>query len=214
VHAQFLESNRALADGKDYWKQAGGIRRWFLQAISPGPLLGFHEDGKVLLHALRWLENNCRKTPLNEDVVRQYHRLVCTAQDSQAGQYRKHPASIKGSTIPRANPERIAALMKQLDGKLAHAQSRFDSMKQPARAEVLEVAVDIHQRLGLIHPFWDGNGRVSRLAMNHLLRRYHLGYVVFPPLNEKLELMDALQEAHRGRPEQLLALANEYLHEV
>ena len=71
----------------------------------------------------------------------------------------------------------------------------------------MRAAVDLYQRLGFIHPFADGNGRVARLAMNHLLRRYGQGYVVFPPLSEAPDLMEALQEAHKSRLEPLLALA-------
>lgn len=97
--------------------------------------------------------------------------------------------------------------MKQLDLKLSQEQKRFDSVKPVDDSEILSVAVDLYQRIGLIHPFVDGNGRVARLAMNHLLRRYNLRYVVLPPLSEAPTLMEALQEAHGGRPEALLTIA-------
>ena len=43
----------------------------------------------------------------------------------------------------------------------------------------------------VIHPFSDGNGRVARLALNHLMRRYGQPYLVLPPLNESPPLLGA-----------------------
>lgn len=74
--------------------------------------------------------------------------------------------------------------------------------------------MDLYQRLGLIHPFSDANGRVARLAMNHLMRRYGLGYVVLPPLDEPGPLWEALQEAHKGHHAQLLEVARNNLFQV
>jgi fido (protein-threonine AMPylation protein) len=211
AHARFLESNRSLKNGKEYWDQASGHRRWLLQAISTVPLLGLHEDGQSLFQALKWLEANCRSTVLGEEVVRRYHRMICQAGDSGAGAYRKNSVAIRGSPIPRAAPDRIPALMKQWALKLEHEQRRLDAIPTRDSSDVLSIAVDVQQRLGMIHPFSDGNGRVSRLAMNHLLRRYGLGYVIFPPLHQEPLLLGALEDAHRGKPEQLLSFARKHL---
>jgi Fic family protein len=207
IHAKFLESCRNLKEGRAYWDQASGFRRWFLETISPIPLLGLHEDGERLLSALQWLESNCRLRPLDEGTIRDYHEMIYKGNVESPGQYRKGKISVFGSTIPRPAPEKVPALMKQLDLRLADAQRKFDGTNQTEESEVVTVAVDLYQRIGLIHPFADANGRVARLAMNHLLRRHRLPYVILPPLSETPELMAALQVAHRGNPQQLRDLA-------
>jgi Fic family protein len=97
--------------------------------------------------------------------------------------------------------------MKHLDVRLRDEQRGFDERKPFSATGILETAVDLYQRLGLIHPFPDANGRVARLAMNHVLRRYCLGYVILPPLSEPGPLWPALQEAHKGRLDSLLDVA-------
>ena len=211
IHAKFLDSCRNLREGRAYWGQSSGFTRWFLETISPIPLMGLHEDGARLLSALQWLESNCRERPLGEAVIREYNRMVYKGGLEPAGEYRKGRISVIGSTIPRPPPEKVPPLMKQLDLKLVEEQKQFDIVK-PDESAVLAIAVDLYQRIGLIHPFAEANGRVARLAMNHLLRRHQFGYVIFPPLSEAPHLMDALQEAHCGRLDCLIALAKQCGH--
>jgi Fic family protein len=214
IHARFLESCRNLKEGRAYWDQATGFRRWFLETISPFPLLGLHEDGERLLSALHWLESNCRERPLDEQVIREYSRMVYKGGPEPAGLYRKGKISVIGSTIPRPSPEKVSPMMKQLHLRLVEEQKKFDGAKPVDESAVLTLAVDVYQRIGLIHPFADGNGRVSRLAMNHLTRRYGFGYVVFPPLSEASPLWEALQAAHGGRLESLVKFARTCLRGV
>ncbi len=207
IHAKFLESCRNLKEGRAYWDQATGLRRWFLETLSPIPLMSLHEDGERLLAALTWLESHCHERSLDEQVIREYNRMVYTGGPEPAGEYRKKKISVIGSKINRPPPEKVSALMKQLEMKLHDEQEKFDGMRPLEESAVRATAVDLYQRIGLIHPFADANGRVARLAMNHLLRRYHLGYVIFPPLGEPSPLWEALQNAHIGKPESLIDFA-------
>lgn len=205
AHARFLHSCRSLKADRAYWEQATGFRKWFLELVTPVPALGLTEEGKLLLSGLQWLESHCREIPLSEDTIRRYHQMIHPG--SGAGAYRTQGVYVVGSKIPRALPQKVAALMAQLDQKLKHAQDALDALPRQEDAAVLSIALDLHQRLGLIHPFDDGNGRVSRLAMNHVLRRYGMGYVILPRLDESPDLMNALQEAHKGNAEPLTAIA-------
>lgn len=214
VHAKFLESCRNLGEGRQYLSQASGLRRWILETFCPVPLLALHEDGERLLRALQWLEAHSKKCPVDEKVLRDYHRMIYKGSSECVGEYRKGRISVIGSSIPRPAPEKVSALMKQLEFKLAEHQTNLDSLGQVDELTVLTVAADLYQRVGLVHPFADANGRVARLAMNHILRRYGHGYVIFPPLSEAPELMAALQEAHRGKVDSLATLAKKCLHRI
>jgi len=201
AHATFLESCRNLAEGRSYWQQSGGVARWVLETLSPVPLLSLEEDGRRLLEALQWLETNCRKRPLDEQVLREYGRRILRDNAGPAGDYRRGSISVIGSAIPRPSADKIRALMKQLDSKLKEEQAALDSQSTPDESAVFGSAVALHQRIAFIHPFPDGNGRIARLAMNHLLRRYGLGYSILPPVNESPEHLNAIEEAHRGNLE-------------
>ncbi len=207
AHAKFLESCRNLKEGRAYWSQASGFRKWFLEAITPIPALGLHEDGQRLLEALQWLEAHCRTSALREDALREYHRLVMGKERRDSGDYRSAAITVTGSSIQRPPGSKVAALMKQLDLKLQGEQERLDALGRPETADVLAFAVAVHQRIAFIHPFPDANGRVARLAMNHILRRYGRGYAIFPPVNESRQHWDALEEAHRGNLEPLIRFA-------
>jgi len=213
VHAKFLQACRNLREGNDYWVGAGSIRKWFVETIVPVPLLSLHEGGKVLLDALQWLEANCRTRRLGEDVVQQYHRIIYHENPEAAGMYRKHDLVMKDSEIKRRTAQKVRPMMNLLDRRVQQEQERFDSMIPVDGAAVLKVAVEVHHQIGLIHPFEDANGRVARLSMNHLLRRYNLGYVIYPPLSEK-KFWNALQAAHRGDAEQLVSFAKQCQHWV
>lgn len=214
AHTKFLESCRNLEAVRDYWGQASGFRRWFLELISPVPLLGVHEDGKLLLEALQWLEMNCVKVALGEDTIRENHRMVCRPGMEEAGNYRRGAVAVRESKVPRPAAPRIPALMKHLDLKLQDDQRRFEAQNPMDREAVFASAIHVYERIGLIHPFADANGRVARLSMNHLLRRYALGYVILPPLGESRELWEALQEAHKGHFEGLATFARHSLHAI
>jgi Fic family protein len=45
------------------------------------------------------------------------------------------------------------------------------------RLNPVELAALAHLKFAMIHPFGDGNGRVSRLLMNYVL--HHFGYPMF-----------------------------------
>jgi Fic family protein len=214
VHEKFLESSRNLKEGRAYWAQAGGATRWFLQLIAPAPLLGLDTEGNVLLTALRWLEDHCRTHPLSEASIREYHRMINGTSVAHAGQYRTAELKVEDSTIPRPVADKVRPLMKQLDVKLAQEQERWDAAATKDLDTIFKWSVAVHQRIAFIHPFDDGNGRVARIAMNHLLRRYGLGYVILPNLNVSRTHFDTLEEAHRGNLDPLVAFSKEHLHPV
>lgn len=111
----------------------------------------------------------------------------------KVGDYKSFPNSVRlqnGEIFHYASPQETPALMNDLLDW--YKQASDDTSKHP-----VEVASELHYQFVRIHPFDDGNGRISRMLMNyHLLRN---GY---PPViiksADKKDYLFALHEADTG----------------
>ena len=112
------------------------------------------------------------QTLLREDytVYRQLPDGTNTSYVVHAGQYKTRPNSVITATGERfeyASPEETPALMTDLLQWYNQAES--ERVMSP-----IELASLFHYRYIRIHPFEDGNGRISRLIVNYIL--YRNGY--------------------------------------
>jgi fido (protein-threonine AMPylation protein) len=208
---RFLEASRVLHRDHRYWNRANPLARKILELVSGGPLLGMTGDGGRLLEALAWLEETCRSAPLDQTALQQYHRLIFGADDATAGKYRTGSMHVTGSRVPRPSARMLAPMLLCWKKEVREEQGRLDAEKHPDPAAVMSLAVSVHQRIALIHPFEDGNGRVARLAMNQIFRRYGHGYVVLPPINESRDHFEVLEQAHQGDLEPMIALCRKHV---
>jgi len=212
IHSRYLESCRNLQESRDYWQRDRNLLLNFLEALSPVPLLGLHEDGGRLLSDLMFLEASCRQHPLQVDTLRKFHTTLYPKETPGAGEYRKGQAVVLESRFARPPFQKVPALMMQLEGTLVVRQGSLDRQSSSPLDPVLDFALDVHHRIAFIHPFQDGNGRIARLAMSYILRRYGHGYVILPPISESPEHFAALEEAHAGNPDRFRRLAKEFIH--
>ena len=212
AHARVLEACRSLREERGYWSRMSAGRRWIIELLTGSSVFALHPEGKRLLDALRDLERRCVAEPLTEEGIRHYHRAVFPDGDREGGRYRTTRLEMPRNVFTPPSPDRLPRMMRQLDDFLRRAQKDLDDRPEPAAA--LRLAVTVHLRLGLIHPFVDANGRVARLAMNHILRRYRLGYVLYPALDESEPLWKALGDAGKGSSESLVEFAASCLHPV
>jgi Fic family protein len=99
---------------------------------------------------------------LRETDIRDLHALI-VADDarSKPGQYRTTGVVISGADHRPPEPLAVPALMAQL----------LQWINDNADQNPTLVASIAHHKLAAIHPFLDGNGRVSRLLMNLILMR-------------------------------------------
>jgi len=86
-----------------------------------------------------------------------------------AGRIREHQVAISGSRFVPPLPSEIQPLLREF----FRWYSRNKKTLHP-----VELAAAVHLKFVTIHPFSDGNGRISRLLMNFVLERN--GY---PPMN-------------------------------
>lgn len=116
------------------------------------------------------------QTLLREDytVYRQLPDGTNTSYVVHAGQYKTRPNSVitpTGERFEYASPEETPALMTDLLQWYNHAEA--ERTMTP-----IELASLFHYRYIRIHPFEDGNGRISRLIVNYILYRHGYPMIV------------------------------------
>lgn len=135
------------------------------------------------------LQHLAGKKSIDEADIKKLHRLFYYRIDpGQAGKYRKLKAIITGSKYPLPAPEEIPELMKAFI-------TQVDRQRQDRHP--VESAAMAHKELVFIHPFTDGNGRVSRLLMNLILLQEGYNIAIIPPVLRQ-DYIRALEEAHRS----------------
>lgn len=156
---------------------------------------------------------------ITEADIRELHKLILvepypvraqtpdgrpTTKIIQLGQYKTTPNSVEtptGETHHYASPEETPAKMQEL---VAWYRENRDALPP------LVLAALFHHRFVAIHPFDDGNGRMTRLLTNLLLMQ-----AGFPPIviktEEKSEYYGVLSQADAGVTEPLLEFFAEHL---
>ncbi|MCK4837969.1 MAG: Fic family protein [Desulfobulbaceae bacterium] len=157
-----------------------------------GKPLRDHLEAKGHTEALEYLYDlTSRNAPdsLTQRVIREFNGIVMRDIDRQwAGRYRNSNVIIGGAAHTPPEAFEIAQLVQELirwansDGRNLHP---------------VELAAIFHHRLLHIHPFFDGNGRTTRLAMNVILLRAGSPLVVILK-NDRRRYYRLLGEADRG----------------
>jgi Fic family protein len=105
-------------------------------------------------------ELSATSSEIRETDIRSLHKLIIGDDSTYLpGEYRRTGVTIAGADIIPPEPISVPGLMAELVEWLNVNRDR----------NALVLATLAHHRLTAIHPFADGNGRVSRLVMNLLL---------------------------------------------
>lgn len=124
---------------------------------------------------------------LEEQDILELHRLFYQQIDPEhAGKYRNVAVFISGSQYTVTPPQRIGAEMKKFVAWYN---------KQESRLHPVEFAALTHKKFVFIHPFIDGNGRLSRLLMNLALLRNEYSIALIPAILRH-EYISCLELAH------------------
>lgn len=155
---------------------------------------GITISGKPLKHHLEaighaaaydYIYKLINKKDLSETDIKKLHKLFYQKIDEKnAGKYRKIQVYITGSEHippkPKEVPELMANLIKWYNSSNEHP---------------VVTAALLHQKLAVIHPFVDGNGRVARLLMNLHLIKNQFPVTIIPPLYRS-EYIALLEKSH------------------
>ncbi|MCL2797179.1 MAG: Fic family protein [Firmicutes bacterium] len=128
-----------------------------------------------------------RKREILESDALTMHKLFFTGIDANAaGVYRKKAVFITGSEYPVTEVKKIAADMAALF-QWANGER--------AKYHPVEFAALLHKRFVFVHPFIDGNGRLTRLLMNTALIQDGYMMAIIPPVLRS-EYISLLEKAH------------------
>ncbi len=128
-------------------------------------------------------------SPLTEGFILMLHELFYRQIDpANAGHYRSVQVFISGSHYRLPSPADVPGLMKDFVAWFNVHEKKLHPVEFAAR---------VHQKFVFIHPFIDGNGRLSRLLMNFALLRAGYTIAIIPPVLRG-EYIAALEKAHTG----------------
>lgn len=135
--------------------------------------------------------------PFNENHIKQLHQVLLTHSEKDArhrGQYKTHSNSVAAfdengthigivfeTATPFDSPRLMAELVSWVNGELGNA--RISEKLHPLLIIAIFVVVFLE-----IHPFQDGNGRLSRVLTTLLLLQAGYAYVPYSSMESVIEL--------------------------
>jgi Fic family protein len=169
-------------------------------------------EAKNLSDALNLFEELADRQagPIVEADIRSLHQAVLKGvNDREAGKYRDVEVAITGSDHRPPGPESVAPEMQRFGEWL---KSVTQSGQTASQSPIL-VACAAHTWFVSIHPFIDGNGRVSRLLLNLILMRFGFPIAVITK-EDRQRYYEALGESDHSRDlSSLLTLVVESVEE-
>jgi len=157
-----------------------------------GKPLKDHLETKNHYEALEYLfdliENNKKQT-ISEQLIRNLHQIITKETEKEwAGKYRNSNVIIGGAE--HKPPEAI---------DVPYEMSKLIEwwQKNQNKISVIELSALIHHKLVYIHPFFDGNGRTTRLIMNLILMQSGYPLVIILK-NDRKKYYRVLTEADKG----------------
>ncbi|MFH1586507.1 MAG: Fic family protein [Candidatus Diapherotrites archaeon] len=162
--------------------------------ISPNRPLEDVLEAKSAQRALKFIKETGEK--FNLQLLRKMHEIYF--KDTKpfiAGKLKTKDNIVKGASFV-TTPARFVLT----DVKLFFRE--YDKLKK--QLHPLEIAAWAHWKLEKIHPFQDGNGRIGRLAMNHILSK--TGYQMIDiKTKERQKYFNALKKCDQENSAEALA---------
>ena len=119
-----------------------------------------------------------------------------------AGMYRESDNMILGGTIPTVPYTEIIDKMDELNQTIKTITSNIDKY---SISEYISIVAKIHHDMTVLHPFNDGNGRITRGLTNWLLRIKGL-CPIYIDSNNRDEYIEALQSIDKNGNTELLEI--------
>lgn len=163
-----------------------------------GKPLKDHLEAKNHTEALSFVFNLIDKDKrhiFSEHLIRTLHQLVVLDTEKEwAGKYRTSNVLITGTDHKPPEAIEVPGLMHELVDW---------TRKEKSKLHPVELSAILHHRIVHIHPFFDGNGRTARLAMNVFLLQDGYPLVIILK-NDRKRYYRVLALADKGNHEPLV----------
>jgi len=163
-----------------------------------GKSLKEHFEVKNHEFALAHLEqlSKSKKNLTIQEILELHGYIMRSVEDLYAGRLRNGGVRIAGANFIPPHAHKVSDLLDDLMATVNH---------NPMGLNPIEMAAFFHHQMVWIHPFFDGNGRTARLAMNLILIR-----AGFPPAiilrQDRKKYYTALNSANQGNYQKLMLL--------
>ncbi|WP_055442512.1 Fic family protein [Lacinutrix himadriensis] len=163
-----------------------------------GKSLREHFEAKNHEHAIKYVYGLVKPAykMTSKDILSLHALVLRVIEDDFAGRLRNASVRISGANFIPPNARKVPDLLDNLVDFVN---------KNPLQLNAIELATVFHHQFVHIHPFFDGNGRTVRLAMNLLLMK-----VGFPPAiiltTDRKKYYEALNQANKGKYHKLMLL--------
>jgi fido (protein-threonine AMPylation protein) len=166
-----------------------------------GPMQGsIGTEGELLARLLEGRFETLLR-PMDVRYIHGLHRIAMMGviPSNQLGRWRRSMVHVGNPDIVFPPPEALEALMTEFcEG--------FPPIIPTAKYDPVRMAARVSYRFVRIHPYLDGNGRVSRLLMNLVLCPHHPMVSLAPRAKERHRYRTAIRRADRGMLEPLQCL--------
>ena len=176
--------------------------------VSPKPLFRDRDEEEVRGYrdALTWIHQDAQRTPISNETIQRLHAMA-RGQIWDAGLYKEKDGDIierypDGSERVRFRPVLAKQTPAAMDQLVATWQTGLEERWVPPLIALAAFNLDFL----CIHPFRDGNGRVSRLLW--LLQSYQLGFEVGRYIS-----LERLVEQNKDRYYETLEQSSQGWHE-
>jgi Fic family protein len=170
--------------------------------VPEGKTLREINEAKNHIEAINFI--NSYKGDINELFILKIHSIILKGiSETFAGKYRQNPVRIFRSDAKFPDYEKIPQLIKNLIHWYKMNKNKLHKF---------ELAIVFSMKLVSIHPFIDGNGRVSRLLMNFVLRKKNYPWVnVY--MSQRMEYLKAVRQANDEEYKQIIDFSIKTLKE-
>ena len=156
-----------------------------------GKPLKDHIEAKSHKEALEYLYEFVEKKRIHtfsEQLIKNLHTIIIQDIERQfAGKYRNSNVVIVGADHIPPDALLVPQKMQELIEWIRNNQKKL---------HIIELAALLHHKLVNIHPFFDGNGRTSRLVMNLFLMQKDFPLVIILK-NDRKKYYSTLQKADK-----------------
>ncbi|KAK3364297.1 fido domain-containing protein [Lasiosphaeria hispida] len=143
--------------------------------------------------------------PISEALILETHRILYGSMGDDEvtpGRYREHEVAVSYSKPGETKRKvsrclRASAVPKYMKDLVENLNQEITEAEQTENMDPYTLAARYHHQFVMVHPFGDGNGRMSRIIMNVLLLKYAGHITLFG--SEGTEKDDYLNIVGRGR---------------